>query len=56
MRHKFIFYYVLEIGDKNWNCFNLVNNVVWKYIDRRIIVPMFCGDNKTLTLGLTLMQ
>lgn len=35
-----------EMTDKDWNCFNLVNDIVWKDNNKGILISLFCGCNK----------
>lgn len=43
MKRTFPFNSLFDIRDENFNCFNLVNNVVRKNIDKGASVTMFSG-------------
>lgn len=46
MKRTFPFNSLFDISNKNFNYFNLVNNVVRKNIEKGVSVTMFSGGNK----------
>lgn len=46
MSHKFPSYSIFKISNKNKNCHDHVNNVVWKNRDKKVNVIIFCGGDK----------
>lgn len=46
MRCKFLYNFTFDVNNRNLNCFNLINYVIWKNIDKVINVLKYSGVNK----------